>query len=443
MPGRRRQPRLPPARGGSRCDQEDGEPAPGGPHPARRRGPRGRRRLRRTPPGAPGLRTPGRRPAALRAGPGPDPDGLDAAGEVEAIVDIGADVVSVVVHAGGVPRYVRMIPGVGGDSITQAVQQRYEWTWEDAERTKVFVGLPGHARLDAAQREAVGPATTGSTTPPRRSSPRPPRPGRRRSAPPWTSTAPRPPRPPRPTARTRSTDVARLLLAGSGARLGGLRELLEQRLGPRRRDAGRDADFCRPPAGRARPATTRPSPSPPACCAGAGPMKGRGGRQPPAAGPALGQPALASGVRPAGGPPAAQALRRPARVALVVLVGAGLDRPAPARSPRPEAGGGRAGRRPARLSSETRTLRPIKTYVAGVAAQKATVSTTMAREIYFSQVLDGIRRGHPGRRHAADVAVTLAAADPRRRRRGRPPGPRRPPGASRPAPGPTRSRPSR
>ena len=46
------------------------------------------------------------------------PHGLDPAGEVEAIVDIGADVVSVVVHAGGVPRYVRIIPGIGGDTIT-------------------------------------------------------------------------------------------------------------------------------------------------------------------------------------------------------------------------------------------------------------------------------------------------------------------------------------
>jgi type IV pilus assembly protein PilM len=79
----------------------------------------------------------------------------------EAIVDIGADVVSVVVHGGGVPRYVRMIPGVGGDSITQAVQERYDWTWEDAERTKVYVGLPGHAHLDESQREAVAPRSDG------------------------------------------------------------------------------------------------------------------------------------------------------------------------------------------------------------------------------------------------------------------------------------------
>jgi type IV pilus assembly protein PilM len=83
------------------------------------------------------------------------------AAEAEAIVDIGADVVSVAVHSGGVPRYVRVIPGVGGDSITEAVRQRYDWTWEEAERTKVFVGLPGHAHLDESQLHAVSPRSDG------------------------------------------------------------------------------------------------------------------------------------------------------------------------------------------------------------------------------------------------------------------------------------------
>jgi type IV pilus assembly protein PilM len=79
----------------------------------------------------------------------------------EAIVDVGADVMSVVVHTGGVPRYVRMIPGVGGDTVTQAVQARYDWTWEDAERTKVYVGLPGHAHLDPSQLTSLTPRTDG------------------------------------------------------------------------------------------------------------------------------------------------------------------------------------------------------------------------------------------------------------------------------------------
>ena len=159
------------------------------------------------------------------------PGGLDASGEAEAIVDIGADVVSVVVHAGGVPHYVRIIPGVGGDSITQAVQHGYQWSWEDAERTKVFVGLPGHAQLDESQRATLTPRSDGLDHPAQK----------------VVVTA--------ATALVaeisttldfyrastneaavaagseRPTEVTRVLLTGSGARLGGLRELLENRLG--------------------------------------------------------------------------------------------------------------------------------------------------------------------------------------------------------------------
>ena len=88
------------------------------------------------------------------------PERVEDAEDVEAIVDLGADTVTVVVHRGGVPRYVRMIPGIGGETVTQAVRQRYDWTWEDAERTKVYVGLPGHARLEHAQ-ETTAPRTDG------------------------------------------------------------------------------------------------------------------------------------------------------------------------------------------------------------------------------------------------------------------------------------------
>jgi type IV pilus assembly protein PilM len=133
------------------------------------------------------------------------------------------------VHAGGTPRYVRMIPGVGGEAITQAVQQRYDWTWEEAERTKLFVGLPGHARMDVGQQESVGIGHDGLDHPAQkviaasveslvqeivttldfyRSS---------------TAEIADEGEPP--------AGIARLLLAGSGSRLGGLRELLEERLG--------------------------------------------------------------------------------------------------------------------------------------------------------------------------------------------------------------------
>jgi type IV pilus assembly protein PilM len=60
----------------------------------------------------------------------------------EAIVDIGAATTSVVVHQGGRPRFVRMIPGTGSNLITKALEEKYEWTWEEAERTKIVLGMP-------------------------------------------------------------------------------------------------------------------------------------------------------------------------------------------------------------------------------------------------------------------------------------------------------------
>ncbi|GAB3781057.1 PilN domain-containing protein [Nocardioides ungokensis] len=61
-----------------------------------------------------------------------------------------------------------------------------------------------------------------------------------------------------------------------------------------------------------------------------------------------------------------------------------------------------------RLSSQTQTLTTIKTFVTGVAAQKATVSTTMAREIYFSKVLAGLRAATPSGTSMQSISVTLA-----------------------------------
>lgn len=90
-------------------------------------------------------------PFALVRAVSPVVTGPDA--PLEAVVDIGADTVVVVVHQGGRPRFVRTIAGHGGDVITQALMERYEWDREDAERTKVVLGMPGHTRLDLLEGE--------------------------------------------------------------------------------------------------------------------------------------------------------------------------------------------------------------------------------------------------------------------------------------------------
>ena len=67
----------------------------------------------------------------------------DASQPPEVVVDIGAETVAVVVQAGGRPRFVRMISGLGGETVTKALQDTYGWDWADAERTKVVLGLTG------------------------------------------------------------------------------------------------------------------------------------------------------------------------------------------------------------------------------------------------------------------------------------------------------------
>jgi type IV pilus assembly protein PilM len=157
------------------------------------------------------------------------PGGLDLTAETEAIVDIGADVVTVVVHTGGAPRYVRIIPGMGGGSVTQAVQEAFGWSWDDAERTKLFVGLPGHATLDESQRLATTGPSEGLDHPAQKAIVEAAaslvgeigttldffRASGAEAA----------------TNDQSAADVSRVVLSGAGAQLGGFRELLEDRLG--------------------------------------------------------------------------------------------------------------------------------------------------------------------------------------------------------------------
>jgi type IV pilus assembly protein PilM len=72
---------------------------------------------------------------------------LDA--QVEAIVDIGAEITSVVVHADGEPLIVRTVPR-GGAEVTESMAGRLGITSAEAEALKRRFGLHGDGRPDTA-----------------------------------------------------------------------------------------------------------------------------------------------------------------------------------------------------------------------------------------------------------------------------------------------------
>jgi type IV pilus assembly protein PilM len=63
---------------------------------------------------------------------------------VEALVDIGARVTNIVVHEGGVPRFIRILL-LGGSDLTEAVAERMGVPREQAEAVKQQIGLTGAA----------------------------------------------------------------------------------------------------------------------------------------------------------------------------------------------------------------------------------------------------------------------------------------------------------
>jgi type IV pilus assembly protein PilM len=65
--------------------------------------------------------------------------------ETHAIADIGADQLTVVVHQGGQPRFIRTIANLGGETATRAVATRLGVELTDAERLKREMGLNGPA----------------------------------------------------------------------------------------------------------------------------------------------------------------------------------------------------------------------------------------------------------------------------------------------------------
>lgn len=73
---------------------------------------------------------------------------------VHAIADIGADQLSVVLHQGGQPRFIRTIANLGGDTATAALADRLDVDWERAEALKRATGLNGPAPVVAPVAES-------------------------------------------------------------------------------------------------------------------------------------------------------------------------------------------------------------------------------------------------------------------------------------------------
>jgi type IV pilus assembly protein PilM len=67
--------------------------------------------------------------------------------KAHAIADIGADQLTVVVHQGGQPRFIRTIANLGGDTATTAVAERLHVGLDEAETIKRETGLNGPAPL--------------------------------------------------------------------------------------------------------------------------------------------------------------------------------------------------------------------------------------------------------------------------------------------------------
>lgn len=87
--------------------------------------------------------------AAAAAGSGVRDEAARA--QAEAVIDVGSDKVAVAVHTAGVPHFVRVVPGIGGDMLTRALAESSGLAWDDAERTK----RSGAADADPHVRAAV------------------------------------------------------------------------------------------------------------------------------------------------------------------------------------------------------------------------------------------------------------------------------------------------
>jgi type IV pilus assembly protein PilM len=128
---------------------------------------------------------------------------FEAAGE-EAVIDVGAEITSIVVHEAGVPRFVRMLP-TGGNDITNAVARALGVSVEEADQLKAGVPVAGSpVSVEDARQVAYGRAASFVDE-------------IRSSLEFYTAQSPR--------AR-----ITRVLVTGGGSKLNGFVELLQERL---------------------------------------------------------------------------------------------------------------------------------------------------------------------------------------------------------------------
>ena len=69
-------------------------------------------------------------------------EAMGFASEAEALIDVGASVTNIVVHQGGIPRFVRILL-MGGNDVTEAVAERMGVPVEQAEAMKWQTGMGG------------------------------------------------------------------------------------------------------------------------------------------------------------------------------------------------------------------------------------------------------------------------------------------------------------
>jgi type IV pilus assembly protein PilM len=99
--------------------------------------------------------------AVLRSMVSMDHTGLDSL-QAEALVDVGASVTNIVVHQGGVPRFVRILL-MGGADITDAVAERLGVPLDQAEGIKQDTGLAAAPGGNDAGPAARAIESTGSS----------------------------------------------------------------------------------------------------------------------------------------------------------------------------------------------------------------------------------------------------------------------------------------